>query len=56
MPSSSSTNAPKSVMLRTLPWTFEPTGYLISTMSHGFSWNCFIPRLMRFSTVSTPST
>ena len=29
MSSSTSTNAPNSVRLRTLPWIFEPTGYLL---------------------------
>ena len=33
---SSSTNAPKSVILATLPLTTEPTGYFSATLIHGF--------------------
>ena len=47
MPGSSSTNAPYSVMLVTVPVTLAPIGYLAATPSHGSLSSCFMPRLMR---------
>ena len=37
MPSSTSTNAPNSVRLRTLPLIFEPIGYFSASCSQGFA-------------------
>ena len=56
MPSSTSTNAPKSVRLRTLPLSREPTGYFSASCSQGFGSICFRPRLMRCASWSMSST
>ena len=61
-PSSISTNAPNSAMLRTLPVTIVPTGYFSAVSSHGSGCACFIPSdtrrslgLMSSTTTSTAS-
>ena len=43
-PSSTSTNAPKLVRLRTLPVTFVPAGYFLATSDHGFDSSWRVPR------------
>src|SRR3989338_7179029 len=43
IPSSSSTNAPKSVKFLTLPVTFVPMAYRSPTLSHGFGSSCRMP-------------
>src|SRR2546425_9105856 len=48
-PSSISTNAPNSAMLRTLPVTIVPTGYFSASCSHGSGSACFIPSELRRS-------
>src|ERR671929_59110 len=45
--SSTSTNAPNSVRLRTLPVIFDPTGYLSARSCHGLVSTCFRPSEMR---------
>src|SRR6266852_5523416 len=61
-PSSISTNAPNSAMLRTLPVTTVPTGYFSATSSQGSGCACLIPSetrrslgLMSSTTTSTSS-
>src|SRR5258708_2153304 len=54
--SSTSTKAPNSVRLRTLPWIFEPTGYLSVRSCHGLVSTCFRPSEIRRAVGSTPST
>ena len=43
MPSSTSTNAPNSVRLRTLPVIVVPTGYFSASSCHGLLSTCFRP-------------
>src|SRR5262249_56141146 len=54
--SSTPTNAPNSVRLRTLPWILEPIGYLSARSCHGLLSTCFRPSEMRRAVASTPST
>src|SRR5215467_10180679 len=61
-PSSISTKAPNSTMLRTLPVTTVPTGYFSAVSSQGSGWACFMPSetrrslgLMSSTTTSTSS-
>src|SRR6476620_4545439 len=54
--SSTSTNAPNSVRLRTLPWIFEPTGYLSARSCHGLVSTCLRPSEILRAVGSTPST
>src|SRR5262249_12225208 len=54
--SSTSTNAPNSVRLRTLPWILEPIGYLSARSCHGLLSTCFRPSEMRRAVASTPGT
>ena len=44
MPSSSSTNSPKLVKLRTTPFCFEFNGYRSLISAQGSCFNCFKPR------------
>ena len=53
MPSSSSTKAPNSVMLRTVPVTIMPGWYFSAMAIQGLGVICFMPRLMRRFSEST---
>src|ERR687896_687077 len=56
MSSSTSTKAPNSVRLRTLPTIFAPTGYFSASSCHGLLSTCLRPSEMRRAVASTPST
>jgi hypothetical protein len=56
MPGSISTNAPKLVRLRTLPFNRVPTGYFSGSIIHGSCSVCFMPREIFSSFGSTLST
>src|SRR5678816_1072560 len=56
IPSSISTKMPKSAMLRTLPRTTVPGGYLEVSASYGFGSSCFMPSEMRLFLTSMSST
>src|SRR4030095_14491717 len=56
MPSSTSTNTPKSAMLGTLPLIFVPTGNFRGTSSQRFVHSCCRPRETFSPSVSTLST
>src|SRR6476620_11687633 len=56
MSSSTSTNAPNSVRLRTLPLMRVPTGYFSASSCQGFCSTCFRPSEMRRAVASTPRT
>ena len=47
-PSATSTNAPKSSRLTTLPFTTSPTSWLFTNESNGLSSNCLRPREILF--------
>ena len=56
MSSSTSTNAPNSVRLRTLPLMRVPTGYFSASSCQGLLSTCLRPSEMRRAVGSTPST
>src|SRR2546426_2643839 len=53
-PSSSPTNAPKSVRLLTFPSILVPIGYFVSTRSQGFGATCFIRSEEHTSELQSP--
>ncbi len=56
MSSSTSTKAPNSVRLRTLPVIFVPTGYFSDSSFQGLLSTCLSPSEIRRAVGSTPST